>query len=121
MALPEVSYFSAKPKLMETDLFMPSQEFNLPQALSFQRNGQVPSTLFTEKQVDVDTIGDYFGASIRQGPHMKVQEDRFTCNESSDMSYYAVFDGHAGSEASTYCQKNLHAKLSATIQSSDPG
>lgn len=52
---------------------------------------------------------------------MTVQEDRFVCHESNDMSYYAVFDGHAGSEASSYCQKHLHAKLSASIQSSDPG
>ena len=106
---------------MDTELFAPQQGFNLPQALSFQRNGQVPSRLFTEKQEDQDKVGDYFGASIRQGPFMTVQEDRYTCNESNDMSYYAVFDGHAGSEASSFCQKHLHAKLSASIQSSDPG
>jgi hypothetical protein len=53
---------------------------NIPTALSFKRNGnqhENPNKRLDKKFVaDEDKDGKFFGASIRRGPHMSVQEDR---------------------------------------------
>jgi len=53
----------------------------IPSPLSFKRNGtcqlENPNKRHDKKFIpDDDKEGKYFGASIRIGPHMSVQEDR---------------------------------------------
>jgi len=53
----------------------------IPSPLSFKRNGcgqlENPNKRHDKKFVpDEDKDGKFFGASIRIGPHMSVQEDR---------------------------------------------
>ena len=58
----------------------------IPCPLSFKRNGpggqlENPNKRHDKKNVpDDDKEGKFFGASIRMGPHMSVQEDRVSTN-----------------------------------------
>jgi serine/threonine protein phosphatase PrpC len=66
----------------------------------------------------------YSSVSLRQGPFMRVQEDRFLIAENnpsiSNYSLYAVFDGHAGYQAAEFCKDKIVDKLHDELQSSKP-
>ena len=97
----------------------------MPTPLSFKRNGDNINDKHDRMSVpDEDKGGKYFGASLRMGPFMTVQEDRVSKNllyfgflptiflkftfkekfQGSDINaFYAVFDGHQGYHASHFC------------------
>lgn len=85
----------------------------IPSPLSFKRNGcgqlEDPNKRHDKMFIpNEDKDGKFFGASIRIGPHMSVQEDRFMYKENFQGSqinaFYAVFDGHGGYHAADFCQ-----------------
>lgn len=54
-----------------------------PTPLSFKRNGDNINEKHDRMNIpDEDKGGKYFGASIRMGPHMSVQEDRVSITRS---------------------------------------
>ena len=69
------NYFSAQPKLLNLDAIHDMDD--RPTPLSFKRNGDNINDKHDRMNIpDEDKGGKYFGASIRMGPHMSVQEDR---------------------------------------------
>lgn len=77
-----INYFSAKPKLMNRDLFLqPIQE----QPLSFKRNGELDQ-IWRPLMPDRDDSGECFGASIRKGL-LSYQEDRVSSNFSIPITF----------------------------------
>ena len=76
---PDDNYFSAQPKVLNLDFVHDRDE--MPTPLSFKRNGDNINEKHDRMSVpDEDKGGKYFGASLRMGPFMTVQEDRVSKN-----------------------------------------
>ena len=58
--------------------FVNDQQSVIPTPLSFKRNGssEVDQNKIKKYYPDTNKDGKYFGASMRMGPFMSVQEDR---------------------------------------------
>jgi len=81
----------------------PKEAF-IPVPLSLQRHSQPVTGREEAIVVDVDEKSNYMAVSLRKSPYMSVQEDRYTFQENimhaPYNAFYAVFDGHAGYQAS---------------------
>jgi serine/threonine protein phosphatase PrpC len=59
----------------------------------------------------MDEHSKFAAVSLRKGKFMTVQEDRYTFRDdimdAPYNAYYAVLDGHAGSQASQFCRDFL--------------
>ena len=65
---------------------------------------------------------DFFHSCEQNPIHRKTMEDSYTAitklGNDINKSFFAIYDGHGGSKASTYCKDNLHSFFLKQLESS---